>query len=108
MSIAMFSEINFSLLFPFILSEMHNLDTARVAYVLATMGATDIMFRFAAPYIGEALTLSHRNMYLLSLVLFTFMRSGDSRRYNMVRECIKSITIAPVQAVTIKYPSLMQ
>lgn len=74
MSIAIFAEINFSLLTPFILNDM-GYDTDQIASVMSALALTDIIFRFLAPYIGELLKQPCRIMYMISLVLLIITRS---------------------------------
>lgn len=66
MAIATFSEINFSVLTPFILSEM-NYTTLEIATALSSVGISDIISRFFAPFIGDILHIGPRGMYMLSL-----------------------------------------
>ncbi|KAF4521463.1 hypothetical protein B566_EDAN001760 [Ephemera danica] len=74
MSVALFSEINFSMLFPFVLNDLYKFSVSQVAVVLALMATTDILARFIAPYIAEALRASHKAMYLASLVMHVTIR----------------------------------
>lgn len=74
MSIAVFAEINFSLLTPFILSDM-NYSTEQIASVMSALAITDIIFRFLAPYIGDLLKQPPRIMYMISLLSLIFARS---------------------------------
>lgn len=74
LSIAIFAEINFSLLTPFILNDM-NYNTDQIASVMSALALTDIIFRFLAPYIGEAMKQPPRIMYMISLSLLIISRS---------------------------------
>ncbi|XP_044254559.1 monocarboxylate transporter 12-like [Tribolium madens] len=81
MALAIFAELNFTVLTPFMLQEF-GLDTAQTATFLSTLGITDIIFRFFAPYIGNFFTKPPRLMYAYSLILliitrFTFLMSND-------------------------------
>lgn len=75
MSIAIFAELNFSLLTPFILNEMR-FDTEQIATVMSSLAITDLIFRALAPFIGEFLRQPPRMMYLFSLFLLIATRSG--------------------------------
>lgn len=74
MSIAIFAEINFSFLTPFILNDM-GYDTDQIASVMSALALTDLIFRFLAPYIGELLKQPPKIMYMISLVLLIITRS---------------------------------
>ncbi|XP_014230114.1 uncharacterized protein LOC106654663 [Trichogramma pretiosum] len=74
MSIAIFAEFNFSVLTPFILSDM-DLDTRQIATIMSVIACSDLVLRALAPYIGEWLHRSPRAMYLVSLFLLIFTRS---------------------------------
>lgn len=73
MSIAVFAELNFSVLTAFILDEF-GLDNTQAATFMSVLGVVDIIFRFIAPYIGEYLNLPVRTMYILSLILLMLTR----------------------------------
>ncbi|KYN13877.1 Monocarboxylate transporter 1 [Trachymyrmex cornetzi] len=73
MSIAVFAEINFSMLTPFILADM-GLTTAKIANIMSVIAIADLICRGAAPYLGEWLRLSARMMYMLSLFLLIISR----------------------------------
>lgn len=73
MSLAIFAELNFSLLTPFILRDL-KLETAEIATFLSTLSIADICFRFLAPFIGDYLRQPPRIMYMFSLVLLILTR----------------------------------
>ncbi|XP_046599068.1 uncharacterized protein LOC107222432 [Neodiprion lecontei] len=73
MSIAVFAELNFSILTPFILSDM-SLNTEQIATVMSCVAITDLIFRALAPFIGEFLKQPPRVMYLLSLIMLIATR----------------------------------
>jgi len=75
MSIAIFAEVNFSMLTPFILADM-KLTTAQIANVMSIIAICDLIFRGAAPYLGEWLHLSPRMMYMSSLFLLIISRTS--------------------------------
>jgi len=83
MSIAIFAEINFSMLTPFILADM-GLTTAKIANVLSIIAIMDLISRGAAPYLGEWLHLSPRMMYMLSLVLLIISRTCNVYRLSLI------------------------
>lgn len=68
MAIAAFSEINFSILTPFILSEM-SYTNAQIASMMSALAIADIAARFGSPFLGDALHWSPRIMYMASLTL---------------------------------------
>lgn len=73
MSLAMFSELNFSLFTPFILADL-GMDTPEIANFLSVLSVLDIIFRFLAPFIGDCMNQSVRVMYGLSLIFLIITR----------------------------------
>lgn len=73
MSFAIFAELNFSLLTPFILADLH-LTTSEIATFLSALSIADLCFRFLAPFIGEYMNQPPRIMYAFSLILLIITR----------------------------------
>ncbi|KAJ3657855.1 hypothetical protein Zmor_009632 [Zophobas morio] len=73
LSLAVFAEINFSLLTAFILAEF-GLNTNQIATFMSVLGIADIVFRFLAPYIGDFVKLPSRQMYMVTLFLLMVSR----------------------------------
>lgn len=73
MSIAVFAEINFSLLTPFILNDL-GYETEQIASIMSTLAVADLMFRFISPFIGDSLKLTPRVMYMIALSLLILTR----------------------------------
>jgi MFS family permease len=73
LSLAVFAEINFSLLTAFILAEF-SLNTEQIATFMSILGIADIIFRFLAPYIGQLMKLPPRPMYVITLFLLILSR----------------------------------
>ncbi|XP_064214720.1 monocarboxylate transporter 14 isoform X2 [Tribolium castaneum] len=73
LSLAVFAEINFSLLTAFILNEF-GLTTDQIATFMSILGIADIIFRFLAPYIGQFLNLTPRPMYVFTLFMLMVTR----------------------------------
>lgn len=73
MSIAIFAEINFSMLTPFILNDF-NYTTDQIATIMSALATTDIIFRFLTPFVGDYFNQTPRCMYMLSLVLLIITR----------------------------------
>uniref|UniRef100_A0A336LNZ1 CSON015582 protein n=1 Tax=Culicoides sonorensis TaxID=179676 RepID=A0A336LNZ1_CULSO len=67
-SIAVFAEINFSLLTPLILSDK-GYDNVSIASFMSTLGIADIIFRFFAPFIGDWMKQSAQVMCIYSFVI---------------------------------------
>lgn len=82
LSIAIFAEVNFSMLTPFILADM-GLTTAEIANVMSTIAIADLVCRGAAPFLGEWLDLSSRIMYMLSLFLLIISRTCNVYRLSI-------------------------
>lgn len=74
MSIAIFAEVNFSTLTPFILADM-GLKTATIANIMSIIAIADLISRGAAPYLGELLRQPPRIMYMISLALLIISRT---------------------------------
>lgn len=73
LSVAIFAEINFSLLTAYILAEF-GLSTNQIATFLSLLGITDLIFRFLAPYLGRLIGLPARKMYMFCLILLMLSR----------------------------------
>ncbi|CAG9761869.1 unnamed protein product [Ceutorhynchus assimilis] len=65
-SLAIISEMNFTVLLPFLLFE-YSLSISEIAAFLSILGAADILFRFSAPHIGDCFNQSSRIMIILVL-----------------------------------------
>uniref|UniRef100_A0A182MYS5 Major facilitator superfamily (MFS) profile domain-containing protein n=1 Tax=Anopheles dirus TaxID=7168 RepID=A0A182MYS5_9DIPT len=73
MSIAVFAEINFSLLTPFILGDL-GYGTEQIASIMSTLALADLIFRFVSPFVGDFLKLSPRVMYMIALSMLIVTR----------------------------------
>lgn len=73
MSIAVFAEINFSLLTPFILGDL-GYGTEQIASIMSTLALADLVFRFVSPFVGDFLKLSPRVMYMIALAMLIVTR----------------------------------
>uniref|UniRef100_A0A182JR29 Major facilitator superfamily (MFS) profile domain-containing protein n=1 Tax=Anopheles christyi TaxID=43041 RepID=A0A182JR29_9DIPT len=73
MSIAVFAEINFSLLTPFILGDL-GYSTVQIASIMSTLALADLLFRFISPFVGDYLKLSPRIMYMIALSMLIVTR----------------------------------
>lgn len=74
-SIAVFAEINFSLLTPLILNDL-GYSTANIAGFMSTLGAADIIFRLCAPFIGERLGTTAQSICVASFIAAVIGRTG--------------------------------
>ena len=74
-AIAVFAEINFSLLTPFILDEF-NYTTEQIAIFMSTLAIVDIVCRFASPFIGDYLKQPPRIMYMYALFMLIITRTS--------------------------------
>lgn len=74
MSVAVFAEINFSLLTPFILNDFQ-FTTSQIAVVMSIIAIFDIIFRFISPFIGDHFKIPAKVMYMFSMVLLVCSRS---------------------------------
>ncbi|RZC32313.1 uncharacterized protein BDFB_002003 [Asbolus verrucosus] len=73
MALAVFSELNFTVLIPFILKD-YGLTTDQTATFISTAATVDITFRLISPYIGDYLKKPPRFMYICTLVILIIMR----------------------------------
>jgi len=73
MSLAVYAELNFSLLTPLILNDF-NMETQQIATFLSVLSIADIIFRFLAPFIGDFLKVPARIMYMIALVMLIATR----------------------------------
>ncbi|XP_046395424.1 uncharacterized protein LOC124162807 [Ischnura elegans] len=74
LSAAIFGELNFSMITPFILNDF-GFTTDQVARVMSTSASVDIVFRFMVPFIAERFKVHPRLMYMGSLMLLVASRS---------------------------------
>ncbi|XP_034245836.1 uncharacterized protein LOC117647943 [Thrips palmi] len=74
LSFAVFAEINFSLLTPFILGDRH-FDTQEIATLVSMIAVADIIFRFLAPFIKKLFKQPVRVMYMIGLSLLIATRT---------------------------------
>lgn len=72
-----FSEINFIMITPFILSDL-KYTIIEIAGFQSTVATADIVFRFISPFIGDYFNQPPRMMFIYSLVIFLFSRTGKS------------------------------
>lgn len=75
MSFAVFAELNFTILTPFIMQDF-GLDTHQIATFMSTVSVADICFRFIAPYVSDYFQKPARMMYMFALVLLILSRSS--------------------------------
>jgi MFS family permease len=75
LSLSLFVDMNFTLLTPFILNDL-GLTTYQIATFISTLGAADIVFRFLAPYIGDYLKSTPRQIYVFTIIFTAVMRFG--------------------------------
>lgn len=75
MSSAVFAEMNFTILTPFIMQDF-GLDTQQIATFMSTISIADICFRFIAPYVSDFFNKPARVMYMWALVLLILSRSS--------------------------------
>lgn len=73
MSIAIFAEINFSMLTPSFLDE-RKMKKKEIANTMSIIAMVDLVSRGMAPYLGEWLRQPPRVMYMLSLSLLIISR----------------------------------
>ncbi|KAF2904364.1 hypothetical protein ILUMI_01822 [Ignelater luminosus] len=72
-SLAIFAELNFSLLTPFILADI-GLGTQEIATFLSVLSIVDLIFRFISPFVGDYFDATARVMYMISLAMLIVTR----------------------------------
>lgn len=72
-SVAIFAEINFTMVIPFLLDEYY-LTVPEMAAFLSVLGAADIVSRFLAPHIGDCFKLPARMMIIVVLAAIIMSR----------------------------------
>lgn len=75
LNFALFVEMNFSILTPFILSD-HGLNKQQVATVLSLLAATDVVFRLLISFIGSKIGWSNRTFFLVGIGCISVGRVG--------------------------------
>lgn len=75
MSIAIFAEMNFAVLTPFILSDL-GYSNGEIASILSIIATADIISRFVSPFVADRFLCSIRVTYVISLVLLVIARMG--------------------------------
>ncbi|CAG2054000.1 unnamed protein product [Timema podura] len=77
MSFAICAENNFSLVTPFILGDL-GFSNDRIAAVMSTLAAADLVLRFLSPFFADYMGYSSRTMYLISLCMLVTARTRAS------------------------------
>lgn len=106
MSIAIFAEVNFSMLTPFILADM-GLTTAEIANIMSIIAIVDLVSRGAAPYLGEWLRLSARMMYMSSLFLLIISRTSLIFAHNFASILAVAIGLGAAKGIRSVYMALV-
>ncbi|XP_014288980.1 monocarboxylate transporter 13 isoform X2 [Halyomorpha halys] len=75
MSLAFTGEINFALMTPLILGDL-GWSVGETATLMSSLAFADIIMRFFSPFIGDAVKLPAKQMYMISLVFLTITRSS--------------------------------
>ncbi|CAG2057040.1 unnamed protein product [Timema podura] len=74
MSIAICAEANFSLMTPFILSDL-NFTNDQIATVMSSIGIVDIIFRCISPFFADYMKYTAKTMYLISMAMLISSRT---------------------------------
>ncbi|KAL0275804.1 UNVERIFIED_CONTAM: hypothetical protein PYX00_003545 [Menopon gallinae] len=75
LSIATVGEIIFSLLTPFILTEL-GLSLRETSFFMSITGITDVIFRFLCPFFGRCCNFSSRIMYISAISILLITRAS--------------------------------
>ncbi|XP_052872705.1 uncharacterized protein LOC128278089 [Anopheles cruzii] len=106
MSIAVFAEINFSLLTPFILGDL-GYGTVQIASIMSTLALADLVFRFISPFVGDYLRLSPRTMYMIALTMLIVTRFSILLARNYEEMMIVAVGLGIAKGVRSVYMSLV-
>ncbi|XP_029034136.1 monocarboxylate transporter 9-like [Osmia bicornis bicornis] len=106
MSVAIFAEINFSQLTPFILSDM-KLSNNQIATTMSVIASVDLVFRTLAPFVGEWLHQTPRIMYMFSLCLLILSRTSLLFADGFVSVIIVAVGIGTAKGFRSVYMSLV-
>lgn len=106
MAIAIFAEINFSVLTPFILAEL-GLSTQRIATAMSLIASMDLIFRSAAPFLGEWLHQPARIMYLTGLILLILSRTSLMFAHGFTGVLIVALGLGAAKGIRSVYMSLV-
>lgn len=106
MSIAIFAEINFSLLTPFILGD-RGLLTDEIAITMSVIASVDLIFRSVAPYLGEWLHLTPRPMYTISLIFLIISRTGLIFTHSFKQVIVVAVGLGIAKGIRSVYMSLI-
>lgn len=83
LSIAFVSEMNFTIMLPFILNE-RSLDTNSIAVLLSILAGADIVSRFISPFFGQSIKSKVRIVYLMSLFSGIFCRMCECLAFHKI------------------------
>ncbi|EDS41783.1 monocarboxylate transporter [Culex quinquefasciatus] len=106
MSIAVFAEINFSLLTPFILNDL-GYQTEQIASVMSTLAMTDLLFRFISPFVGDFLKLKPRVMYMIALTMLIVTRFSILLARNYTEMLVVAFFLGVAKGVRTVYMGLV-
>ncbi|XP_055597492.1 monocarboxylate transporter 13-like [Uranotaenia lowii] len=106
MSIAVFAEINFSLLTPFILNDL-GYETKQIASIMSTLAVADLVFRFISPFVGDFLKLSPRIMYMIALTMLIVTRFSILLAQNYTEMMVVAFFLGVAKGVRTVYMSLV-
>lgn len=79
-TIANFSEINFSTLTPFVLSD-YGLEKSEIAICMSLLGATDIAVRFFIPFMAGRIGWENRSFFLFGVLGMAMGRVGECFKF---------------------------
>lgn len=85
LSIALFSEMNFQILTPFIMND-YGLSIQEIATFLSTMAISDICFRVMAPYVSDFFRAPPRIVYLWILLVAILARFSKFIHSNTINK----------------------
>ena len=76
LSWAIFAELNFAVLTPFILMDM-NFSSMEIATLMSAIAISDLLCRFVTPFVGDYFNGTSRVMYMISLTMLVLTRFGN-------------------------------
>lgn len=106
LAIAVFAEINFSLLTPFFLMEF-NYSTDQIAIFMSTLAVVDMFCRFVSPFIGDYFKQPPRVMYMYALLMLIITRTSLLFTKNFSEILFVAIGLGLAKGVRSVYMSLV-
>lgn len=84
MGVSLVSELNFSWMTPFVLSELAKLTESDIAVVMSIQASADATGRLCVPFVTRKFGWSSKNLYMVSLLGSTIGRSSENNNDSLI------------------------